>query len=251
MNYAEITQQWTILAEQAIAPTYALTDVPDFANTLPSAIAYAEGRIYRDCVFLAQRTQNPIPGLVFTAGSRELDLSTANPPVLVVEGVAMITPVGAASAAAGTRQPFDLASLDVIDIMWPQESVTLNPANLQSGRMAAMKDDHTLVVAPTPDAAYKAEITGLVQPEPLSATNTETYVSRIYPDLLIPAGMIFISGFLRDFGAQSEDPRTGLSWEGVYRGQLPGVQAEEQRRRTQGTGWSPNTPTPLANPQRQ
>lgn len=250
MNYTQFTQQLSILAEQAISPTYALTDVPDFANSIPSAIAYAEGRIYRDCTFLAQRTQTPIAGLAFTAGSRSLDLSTANPPVMVVEGVAMITPVGDAPVA-GTRQPFDMTSLDVIDLMWPTESVTLNPANIQSGRMAAMLDATTLVVAPTPDANYRAEITGLVQPAPLSATNVTTYLSTVYPDLMLTASMIFVSGFLRDYGAQSEDPRTGLSWEGLYNKQLPGVVAEEQRRRTQGTAWSPNMPTPLANPARQ
>lgn len=246
-TYADIIQQWSILCEMSIAPAYSLTDVPDFANTLPNAITYAEGRIYRACTFLAQRVQNAAFSTV--AGSREVDFSAASPLILVPEGVALITPT-ATLPAAGIRQAFDETSLDVIDLMWPQESITLSPAAVQSGRMWALKDDHTLVLAPTPDAIYKAEITALVQPLALSATVTQTYLSKVYSDLLINAGMVYLSGFLRDYGAQSEDPRTGASWESQYKALESGVMSEEQRRRGQGTGWSPNAPTALANPQR-
>lgn len=247
MDFATFQQQITILAEQAIAPAYSLTDVPDFSNTLPQAIAYAEGRIYRESPFLAQRVQNSQFSTI--NGVRSVDYSTASPLILVVEGIALITPA-ASLPAAGTRQPFDLTSLDVIDLIWPQESVVVDPSTIQSGRMVANKDDHTLVLAPTPNGAYKVEITALVQPLPLSATTTVTYLSTVYPDVMLSAAMIFVSGFLRDYGAQSEDLRTGLSWETLYTTQSKGMIGEEQRRRTAGTGWSPNLPTPLANPQR-
>lgn len=245
-GYSNFVQQLTILAEQAIAPTYALTDVPDFSNMIPGAITYAEGRIYRECVMLAQRKQ--ITSLNFTSGNRTLDLSGLNPPVLVAEGLAMITPVSTAPSA-GIRQPFDVASLDLIDITWPQESITVDPSTV-SYRYWAMKDAQTIIVCPTPDKNYTAEITALVQPAPLSATNTDTYLTNIYSDLMLQAGMIFVSGFLRDYGAQSGDPSTGLSWETLYEKTVGGVGLEEQRRRSAGVGWSPNASTPLAKPPR-
>lgn len=247
MNYAAFQQQLTILAEASVAPGYSLTDAPDFANSLPNVIAYAEGRIYRECTFLATRTQNN--SLNFTAGSRSLDLTTITPTLVVPEGLAMITPVSTAPVA-GTRQPFDNCSLDVMDIFWPQESITVDPSTIQSGRMWAMKDDHTIVVGPTPDKNYTAEVTGLFQPVPLSAANTSTYISTVYPDLLIAASMIFVSGLLRDFGAQTEDPRMSESWESQYGKLVLSTVLEEQRRRGQGVGWSASMPTPLAKPPR-
>jgi len=247
MNYSGFVQQISILAQQAISPAYSLGDVPDFQNTIPTIIAYAEGRIYRDCAFLAQRVQNS-SSVSASAGNRSLDISSISPPVMVVEGVALITPA-ATAPAAGTRWNYDMASLDTIDMLWPVEATTVAPAAADL-RLAAMKDEKTIVLMPTPDGAYKAEITGLVQPTALSASNTTTYLSNIYSDILVVAAMIFVSGYLRDYGAQSEDPKTGLSWEALYKSQMVGVTAEEQRRRTQGVGWSPNLPTVLANPQR-
>lgn len=247
MDYDDFAQQITILAEMSVSPGYSLANVPDFANILPSVIAYAEGRIYRECVFLATRTQNY--SQKFTAGNRSLSLAPITPTLIVPEGLAMIYPSSATNPALGTRLPFDVASLDVIDIYWPQESVTVNPSTV-SYRMWALKDNATIVVGPTPDAAYTAEVTGLFQPTPLSETNETTYLSTIYPDIMLSAGMIFVSGFLRDYGAQSEDPRTGISWESQYEKQIASVGPEEQRRRSQGNGWSPNAPTPIAKPPR-
>lgn len=246
MNYTAYVQQLSILAEQAIAPAYSLTDVPDFSNTIPSVINYAEGRIYRECVFLATRTQDH--SLNFTAGNRSLSFASISPSIIVPEGLAMITPVSTAPAA-GVRQPFDIASLDLIDIYWPQESITVDPSTV-SYRYWALKDATTIIVGPTPDKNYTAEITGLFQPVPLSQANSSTYLSATYPDLFLAASMIFLSAFLRDFGAQSDDPQSAQSWETQYGKLVGSVGLEEQRRRSQGNGWSPNTSTPLAKPPR-
>lgn len=249
-GYGNFVEQITILAEASTADVdYSLANAPDFENLIPAFIAYAEGRIYRDCVFLATRTQNY--SLKMTAGSRTLAFAAITPTLINPEGFALITPVTATNPQNGTRNAFDEAALDVIDNIWPQESVTMNPSALQPGQGKwAMKDNQTIVVAPTPDDIYTAEITGLFQPAPLSATNTDTYVTNVYPDLMLAAGMISVSGFLRDYGAQSEDPKTGNSWETQYQVLLKGVAPEEQRRRGEGTGWSQNTATPMATPAR-
>ena len=102
---------------------------PDFANIYPQAISYAENRIYRDLVMLATRQQNT--SLTTTVGSRNVNLSAmtngAGGPIIVPEGFALITPSTAATPSTGTRVPFDMASLDVIDQFWPTEATTVVP----------------------------------------------------------------------------------------------------------------------------
>jgi hypothetical protein len=114
-----------------------------------------------------------------------------------------------------------------------------------------MQDDATIVICPTPNAAYRAEITGLFQPEPISATNPTTYLSTTYPELFENAVMVFLTGWLeRNYGPQSSDPQQSVSHESQYQTLLASAMAQEQRMRGQGTGWTAFTPTPLANPPR-
>lgn len=249
LTYSQWQQQITILAQQAVAPSYALTDNPDFQNSLPTFIAYAEGRIYKELVFLANRTQDV--SLTFSAGSRSLDLSTISPAIMVVEGVAALTPVGS-SLASGTQCNYESVSLDFIDMVWPQQSVTATPSSAAEAQQYwAMKTATTLVVGPTPDAAYTCLLTGIFQPTPLnSTTNTSTYLSNTYPELFLAASMISVTGYMRNYGAQADDPRQAMSWEDQYSKLRDAATAEEQRRRGQGAGWSQQLPTPLAQPPR-
>ena len=84
MLYADVVNAWMALLEEAPSP---YTPDTDMATVLPRAIEYATNRICRDMVMLAQRQQVL---LATVAGSREVDLSTLNPPVLVVEGFALV-----------------------------------------------------------------------------------------------------------------------------------------------------------------
>jgi hypothetical protein len=103
-----------------------------------------------------------------------------------------------------------------------------------------MRDAFVMVISPTPDNAYTAEITGLFQPTPISEENPTTYLSTYYPDLLEVAILIFLAGALqRNFGAQSDDPRQAQAWEGQYQILVAGAKSEEMRRR----GLSPDMPT--------
>jgi len=214
------------LAAQGAGGTY--TQPPDFATIFPRMIEYAENRIYRKLVLLCERKTDATQ--TFTAGSRTLNLAAMAQTPLVVEGVAMITPAGT-QPAAGTRWQFDPGSLDTIDATWPQESTTLAP-NRSEERTWALKDNQTLVVKPTPDQNYVAEVTGVFQPPALnSTTNTTTYLTLIYPDLFIAACMIYGAAHQRDFGMSSDDPRMALSWEATYVTLEAGAAQEEKRRR--------------------
>jgi hypothetical protein len=63
--------------------------------------------------------------------------------------------------------------------------------------------------------------------------------------------MVWLAGWLqRNYGAQTDDPRMAVSHETQYSSLRDSALAQEQRMRGQGTGWSANLPTPLAQPQR-
>ena len=124
-------QTWTSLQNALVAmlsqapPPY--NQLPgDFVTLFPQATSYAEGRIYREIVPLNERNQNT--SLTTTAAARSVNLTAASQTVLSVEGFALITPAGTTVASQGTRILFDAASLDIIDMVWPQESVTMDPA---------------------------------------------------------------------------------------------------------------------------
>jgi hypothetical protein len=248
-------QTWTTIqnallvgAAQAASP---YTIIPaDFATILPQATSYAEQRIYRDLVPLNERTQNT--SLTTTAASRVIDLSAASQTILTVESLELIYPAGVTQPKLGTRIIFDGASLDVIDIVWPQESVVMDPSQADwIGRYWSLLDDKTLVFCPTVNGAYTAIITGTFDIIPISPSNPSTYLSVNYPELLEEAAMIFICGWvLRNFGAQADDPRQAVSHENQYKTLMQSAIIEEQRRRMQGVGWTQNAPAPLERPDR-
>lgn len=246
MDYSDIVQTWVILASQAAAAS-GYVPPTDFTNILPSAISYAEGRIYREMTFLATRAQDA--SLTFSGNTRSLNLTGMTTIIVVPEGLSIITPISTIPAS-GRRVPVLEASLDWIDLMWPVEGDTADPLTKLTGWCWAMKDADTIVVAPTPDDTFTAEITGLFQPLAMSATNTSTYLSLVYPALLIAAGMIYITGYMRNFGAQQDNPAMAASWETQYGKLAMSARLEEERRRGQGVGWSQNAPTPLATPPR-
>lgn len=244
-DYTQLIQTLSLLATQATS-TNGFVLSPDFQAILPNAIAFADNKMYREFTFLAARTQDA--SLTFSGNTRTLALQNMTTIVIVPEGVAMISPVGAIPAL-GTRTQFYAASLDVIDMFWPTESLTLDPRTTEN-RYWVMQNNNTIVVGPTPNAAWSAEITGLFQPAPISATTPTTYLYTVYPTAYQAACMIYITGWMRNFGAQSDNPKLALSWEDVYMKEAASIKAEEDRRRGAGVGWSANMPTPLASPPR-
>lgn len=226
------TLQNTLLVALSQAPSPYNAIPADFDTLFPQAVLYAESRIYRDIPMLAQRAQNS--SLSNTANSRTVALAGTSLPVLTVEGFALIVPTSTAPAA-GTRVPYDEASLDVIDNMWPQESQTVEPAlNDSVLRLWAMRDDQTIVFAPTAAQSYTIELTGLFQQTPLDTTSpsAQTYLTKTYPMLMVSACLVFFAGALKkNFGQQADNPQMGMSWEMDYQKQMAEARDEEMRRR--------------------
>jgi hypothetical protein len=226
--------------------------IADYTAAVPLIIANAELRIYRELDFLSTRGVNS--SLSFTAGARTLSMAAmtgtlvsgfpvANVYPVVVQSVAAILPT-ATQPNAGQRVRFQLASYEFVDALWPNESVVSPPGTPFA--YYALVDHQTVIVAPTPDQSYVAEIIGTWRPAPMSATNIETWLGDNLPDLFFAACMVEAAGWERDFGRQADDPQMAMSWEGEYGRLKASAIEEEQRRKGFGAGYQPFSPTPLA-----
>jgi hypothetical protein len=235
------TLQTALLAALAEAPPPYNAVPPDFAELYPQATSYAEGRITRDIPLLADRTQDTS---LTTGTGRTVAMSGMTNLVVVPEGISLITPSGTTNPALGVRVPYDMASLDVIDLLYPNEATVVAPSLADwTPRYWALRDNQDLVIGPTPGANYTIEVTGLFQPTPISSANPSTYLSTTYPELLTMACLVWLEAWLhRNFQPQASTPQAPFGAEQQYQVLMEGVRDEEIRRR----GLRPNIPLPPA-----
>jgi hypothetical protein len=100
-------------------------------------------------------------------------------------------------------------------------------------------------VGPWPDQAYVVEVIGTFTPEPMSSTNPTTFLTIFLPDLLVAAAMVFMSGFQRDFGSQSDNPAQSQSWENQYSVLFKSAMLLELRKKFAGVGWTSLSSIPV------
>lgn len=259
MQYTDLTaalQNYLEAAPVGQAPTQ------DFTSALSVIINNAELRIYRDIEFLALRGTGVATA---TAGNRLIDLlttasidigrvvsggttvksATAYPnPVRLESASVEVTPFGQSSPLTIQLEP---ASIDFIDAVWPNQQATAAPA--YGSAFFCLLSDSYLVIAPTPDVAYPLVLTGIWRPAPMSAANPTTWLGEEAADLLFAACMCEASAFIRNFGAQSDDPRMAMSWEATYAFHKAGAENEERKRRGLPTApMPPGAPAPMPTP---
>lgn len=210
---------------------------PDFMQILPECIDDAEQRMYRDLDLLSTVTRQTG---TLAVGTRTFNLPTTSGRFVVTNGFNVITPSSATNPDLGTRNPLTQVSRDVLDILWPSTTGATLPT------LAAMITDQQIIVGPAPSEAFTIEVVGTIRPTPLSASNTSTYLTLYLPDLLVAASMAFMSGYMRNFGAQADNPQMAMSWETKYKTQLTSANVEEQRKRWASGAWSSMAPTPIA-----
>lgn len=205
MNYTEI--------DEALRTLLVIPEGDaDWETILPSVINDAEGRIYKDMDFLATQEVN-------TAGSLTIGNRIKSVPTLMIE-------VESVAIVVSTNTiPLREVSLEFLNAAWTARASTSTP------RYWARVDEENIAVAPTPAAANVVEFVGKVRPAALSAANPNTYIATNHPELMIAACMVFSTGYQRDFGAQSDDARSAVSWESVYKERLASTMAEELRRK--------------------
>ena len=64
------------------------------------------------------------------------------------------------------------------------------------------------------------------------------------------ASMIYISAYQRNFGRQNDDPQMAVSYESQYQALLKGAAVEEARKKFEASGWTSQSPSPVATPSR-
>ena len=88
-----------------------------------------------------------------------------------------------------------------------------------------MWDKDTIVIAPTPNATYTIQLNYILKDPGLSSTNTETYISKYFPNGLLYACLVEAYSFLKG-------PNDLLQlYEGKYKQVVEGFSIEQMGRR--------------------
>lgn len=215
----------------------------NFAGIMPAIIDYAEGRLWRDLDLpIVSVTDTSV---LCSSGVRSINLSTTQGTLLVIQTLNLFTSAGTLSSNA-TRVPLVPASQAVVDAVYPSAL----SSNCAQPQYFTRLSDVQIVFGPTPDQAYRTEVIATVRPNPLSATNSTTWLSANVPELMVAAGMIFATGYMRDFGAQSDNPQMAQSWESQYQTLLKEMKVDSERMKFMSEAWGSQQPSPVATPPR-
>jgi hypothetical protein len=215
----------------------------NFAGIMPAIIDYAEGRLWRDLDL-------PIVSVTDTSvscssGVRSINMSTTQGTLLVIQTLNLLTSAGTTSSNT-TRVPLVPASQAVVDAIYPSAL----SSNCGQPQYFTRLSDVQIVFGPTPDQAYGTEVIATIRPNPLSATNSTTWLSANVPELMVAAGMIFAAGYMRDFGAQSDNPQMAQSWENQYQTLMKEMKVDSDRMKFMSEAWASQQPSQIATPPR-
>ncbi len=238
-----------LLADVASTIVVDATDA-NFLAIFPQWINYAEDRIYRELDMLVANIRDSSSSTV--ANSRNFNLPTSIGTFLVLDAINIITPASTA-ADSGTRNRLTPVSLDVLDWTYPSatgagvpsmfayysQNTDLSPAQTQ------------VMLGPWPDDTYRVEVVGKIQPAPLSATNTTTYLTANLYDVMFAATMVAATSWQMNFGAAGADnPQQATTWEATYKTLAGSAQVYEARKRFAGASWTSKMLEPMAQPSR-
>jgi len=236
---------------------------PNFLLMLPAAIGYAEQIIYRDIDFLASHgtvnlgatsISNPIfvppPTVVLietlTSGGVQYLLDENGNQIVDENGNPIIT----GSLPGKLLTPTTIEFIQAVYTTAPAGPPTyFAPIGAAGG--TNWSPALGLMLGPTPDNTYTLTAHATQRETTLSADYPQTFISTNLPELFWAGSMIFVAGFMKNYGAQADDPRQALSWESEYRRGLEGVQVEEARKRFRSQGWSAQQPYPVSTPPRK
>ena len=147
------------------------------------------------------------------AGTRFIDTPTD---LLVIRSAQIVD-------SDGTANPDNREFLQYRDTSFMSEFNNLNSQGVP--KYYSNWDETRIVVAPTPDQPYQIQLNYILKPEGLSSTNTETYLSKFFPNGLLYACLIEAYGFLKG-------PNDLLQlYEGKYKQAVEGFSIEQMGRR--------------------
>lgn len=239
LNYSTFVSE--IATITAITSDVLVNGDMNFSGIMAGLIDYAEGRLYRDLDLPVMTVFDT--SVSCSSGVRSVNLSTAQGEPLVLDSLNLLTSAGATSSIA-TRIPLVPASKAVLDAVYPSGAT----ANTGQPEFFTRTGNLQILLGPVPDLPYGTEAYFTVRPTALSATNSSTWLTQNYSELMIAAGMVFAAGYMRDFGAQSDNSQMAQSWETQYNTLLKGAGTDVSRMNFQGPGWTSQNVTPLATP---
>lgn len=246
MNYTQFLV-WLTTVLQVSDPS----GVAALTNIIPMIIARAENLIYADPELDFLVTRDTDVSQSTATGSRAVAIPSN---MIIVEGATIVTPANTLPSVPGAmRIPMLRTTRQFIDITWPMESETAAPSALdgiyyaifdmeqaapsQGEAAESVALPSAIMIAPTPDNSYRIEFTGVVTPQPLSSTNTKTFLTTYFPSLFIAASMVIAAAYQRDYGASSDDPKLALSWGAEFEMQKRVAISQSQRQKSQIGGF--------------
>jgi len=163
------------------------------------------------------------------AGQRYVNTPLINDETLVIRSVQITNSTGGADNSSRSF-------LEYRDTNFISE---YNPTGVQGlPKYYSYWDENTILVAPTPDQNYNMQINYILKPSGLSGSNTETYLSKEFPNGLLYACLVEAYGFLKG-------PADMIQfYEGKYQQALQGFTVEQmgRRRRDEYQSGSPRLP---------
>lgn len=238
MDYSGwITTVCTLLEYQIVDAASATPTGTAFDQIIASTIDYTENRMQRDLDFLST-TYTDTNGLT-TANQRLSALPTTGGTYIVSQQIRLI--IGGVK-----QQPLEWVSRAFLDFAWPSDvsitdanGVPVNPVQI------AMNDQDSVLFGPAPPSALAFEAVGTIRFSQLSSTNPQNFLTTMMPDLYVACSMIYLAGYQRSYGEQSDDPKLAQSWESQYQTLLKGAQVEEVRKQFSDMSPSPSQPIGL------
>lgn len=209
---------------------------PNFNLVYPQAITYAENRLQRDLDLIGAIVTDESGTL--QANTRKFTLPTSTGNFIVTQQVSPIV--------SGARQaPLLPVSRSFLEMVWPSDTA---PSSDSVPQYFCPVDQVSILVAPPAGVNIGMSVVGNQRFTPLSPTNLTNFLTLYVPDLYIPLSLVWLAGWQRDYGLQSEDPQKAISWEAVYMKLLASASVEEVRKKFESVGWSPRLPSPIATP---
>ena len=192
------------------------TDV-NFQAALANIIDDSEQRIYRELDLLDTVVRDSSAALI--SGNRSFTLPSTLGRFVVTEEINVITLAGT-TPDNGTRNSLVPSSREMLDMLYPSVTGATVPTYW------APITSQQIIVGPWPDAAYQVEVVGTIRPTSLSSTNSTTLLTQFFPDLFFAGSLVMAQGYMKNFGAMSDDPKAAMSWQSHYDQLIQSAQVE-------------------------
>jgi len=177
MTYAELVQKIRDYCE-VDSNVFTSTIVDGFIND-------AELRILRE---IDSDNNRQYAQADIVAGQRYVNTPLINDETLIIRSAQITNSTGGANNSSRSF-------LEYRDTSFISE---YNPTGVQGvPKYYGYWDENTIILAPTPDQNYNMQINYILKPTGLSSSNTQTYLSKEFPNGLLYACLVEAFGFLK------------------------------------------------------